>query len=329
MRQRKKNKSNHLRSPAIKITIALLAIWFIYDRAFKRENIQVLFDEYKNIFLDRSKFLLLIVIVLLMLMNWSVEAVKWKIMISKIQRITFLKSLEAVFSGLTISFFTPNRIGEYAGRIFHLSPSHRMKAVLITVMENLSQLLVTVIAGSISLIFYLRMFTHINTYFFAAAVVLLIAFVSGCTFLFLNVSFLEIILRRIRWTKSWLQYTEVFSYYSYRELVNVILLAAVRYFIFTSQFYLLLVLFGIRIPYPVALLLISMIYYVMSLVPTIALTEIGVRGAVAVFFLGQITDQPIEILNSTLSLWLINLVIPALIGTVFIFMFNLEKAKAA
>ncbi len=310
---------------AIKITIALLAIWFIYQQVFEKENIQSLFDEYKTVFLDRSKFLLLIFIVALMFINWSVEAIKWKMMISKIQRISFLKSLEAVFSGLTISFFTPNRIGEYAGRVFHLNAADRIKATLITVIENLSQLLVTMVAGSIGLLFYLRFFVHINTYFFVSTIVLVAVFITGSIFAFLNVSFLEIILRKFRWTQSWLKYTEVFGYYSYRELLNVTMLAAVRYFIFTTQFYFLLHVFGIEISYSLSIILISMVYFLMSLIPTIALTEIGVRGAVATFFLGQVTDDTIGILNSTLSLWLINLVIPALIGTVFILMFKLEK----
>jgi hypothetical protein len=325
MEQSKKNKSNHGWSLTIKITIALLATWFIYKRVFEKENIQSMSDEYRNIFLDRSKFVVLLFILILMFFNWGIEALKWKMMIGKIQRITFFKSLEAVFSGLTISFFTPNRIGEYAGRVFHLDASNRIKATLITVVENLSQLLVTLVAGSIGLLFYLRLFMHISNYFFISAVVLVSAFVAGCMLVFLNISLLKDVLFKFRWAKPWTTYTEVFGYYSYRELLNLAGLAAVRYFIFTAQFYLLLGLFEVHNPYPVSLLLISMIYYVMSLIPTIALTEIGVRGAVATFFFAHITDNTIGILNSTLSLWLINLAIPALIGTIFVFKFKLEK----
>lgn len=328
MEQSKKNKSNHLRSLIIKIVIAVIAVWFIYKRVFERENIQDLFDEFKNIFSDNSKITLLVVVFILMIINWSVEAMKWRMMIGKIERITFLKSFEAVFSGLTISFFTPNRIGEYAGRVFHLKSADRIKATLITVIENTSQLLVTIVAGSIALIFYLNRFVKMDEYFFIGISILLIIFSFSSVLIFLNVSILETVLKRIRLTKSWMKYTEVFSYYSYRELISVIVLALIRYCIFTTQFYLLLILFDIQISYPVALLLISMIFYVMSLVPTIALTEIGVRGAVATFFLGHVTEQSVGAFNATISLWFINLTIPALIGTVFVFMFNLEKRKS-
>jgi len=84
---------------------------------------------------------------------------------------------------------------------------------------------------------------------------------------------------------------DVFSYYSYRELISVILLASIRYFIFTAQFYLLLILFDVPVSYSMAMILVSMTFFVMAVVPTIALTEIGVRGAVATFFFGLVTTR--------------------------------------
>jgi uncharacterized membrane protein YbhN (UPF0104 family) len=327
LEQRKKNKSNQIQLIAIKITIALLAIWFIYRRVFEKENFTSLAGDFKSILLQSSGLLLLTVIFLLMLLNWSVEAVKWKMMISKIQDVTFFKSLEAVFSGLTISFFTPNRIGEYAGRVFHLKSADRIKATLITVIENLSQLLITVIAGSIALIFYLVIFVSSNPYVLITASVLVIVFITASILFFLNVSFLQSLFSKWKFSQSWKKYTEVFGYYTYAELLRVIFLAAIRYFIFTMQFYLLLNLFGVQTGFPVTFLLISLTYFVMTLVPTIALTELGVRGAVAVFFLGRITDHHAAIVSATVSLWIINLVIPALIGTIFVFMFNLGNAK--
>ncbi|MCX6291322.1 MAG: lysylphosphatidylglycerol synthase domain-containing protein [Bacteroidetes bacterium] len=327
MEQSKRNKLKRGWPLLLKATIAVLALWFIYRRVFEKENLSDLLLEYKHIFSDGRKGFLLLIVFLFMILNWSVEALKWKWMISKIEHVSFIKSLEAVFSGLTISFFTPNRVGEYAGRIFHLETADKMKATLITVIENLSQLLVTVIAGSVSLVFYIHYFVNMNNYFFAGTVVLIIVFVFLCSFLFLNVSLLENLLAKFRFTRTWLKYTEVFGYFSYRELTRVLALSFLRFFIFTFQFYFLLILFDVHVYYPVALMLISMIFYVMSLVPTIALTEIGVRGAVATFFLGSVTDQHLSILNATVSLWLINLVIPALTGIFFVFMFHLEKRK--
>lgn len=329
MEQRNKNKSNHIGWLAIKLFIASLALWFIYDEVFKKVPVQQLLDDYGNVFSHQAKAGLLVVILVLMILNWSVEAIKWKMMIAKIEHVPLLKSLEAVFSGLTVSFFTPNRIGEYAGRVFHLKSGDRILATLITVIENLSQLLVTIVAGSVSLIFYLHYFVKMDGYFLGVATALIILFVISVLLVFLNVSVLRSLPGKVRWMKSWGHYLEVFGYYSNKELLRVIGLAFLRYIIFTTQFYLLLELFDVHVSFLVSLMMISMIFYVMSFVPTIILTEIGVRGAVATYFFGLVTDDLPSVLNATMSLWLMNLVIPALAGAVFVFMFNLEKRRTA
>ena len=54
----------------------------------------------------------------MMFLNWLVEALKWRYMISKIENISIMTAYRAVLTGITVSTFTPNRIGEYGGRVF-------------------------------------------------------------------------------------------------------------------------------------------------------------------------------------------------------------------
>ena len=100
-----------------------------------------------------------------------------------------------------------------------------------------------------------------------------------------------------------------------------------RYLIFSTQFYLLLQIFGIDLSIPLCFLLIAMTYYVMSVVPTIAWMEIGVRGTIATYFFSPVTIDPISVVNASITLWLINIVIPALIGCFFVFSFKLGKRR--
>ena len=66
-------------------------------------------------------------------------------------------------------------------------------------------------------------------------------------------------------------------------------------------------------------MMISLTYFVMTAIPTIAITELGVRGSVAVYFIGLLTANVSNIFMASSMLWLINLAVPALIGVVFIF----------
>jgi len=79
--------------------IAALALWFLYERVFEKVPVRQLLDEYRIVFSDTSKNCLLAAVLVLMLVNWSVEAIKWKMMMAKIEIISFLKSLEAVSPG--------------------------------------------------------------------------------------------------------------------------------------------------------------------------------------------------------------------------------------
>ena len=86
-------------------------------------------------------------VVLMMLLNWFLESLKWRFLISKIERVTIKRSVRAIFSGITVSAFTPNRVGEYAGRVFCLDKGDRIQAVLITVIGSMAQLITTIVFG--------------------------------------------------------------------------------------------------------------------------------------------------------------------------------------
>ena len=92
-----------------------------------------------------------------------------------------------------------------------------------------------------------------------------------------------------------------------------------RYIVFTTQFFILLQVFEIDISYIDAIILTSIMLFVISIIPTIAITEIGVRGSVALFLFGLVSSNTEGILSATFVMWVINLLLPALFGTVSIF----------
>ena len=67
------------------------------------------------------------------------------------------------------------------------------------------------------------------------------------------------------------------------------------------------------------MILIMTMRLVVSVIPTIAITEIGIRGSVAVFLFGLLSSNIVGILSATFVMWVINLLLPALLGTLFIF----------
>jgi hypothetical protein len=137
--------------------------------------------------------------------------------------------------------------------------------------------------------------------------------------LFLNVSVLTNVLAKISFLKKFEKYNEVFSFYSFEELLKVLSYSIARYVIFTTQFFILLQLFDVQILYADAITLIMSMLFVVSVIPTIAITEIGVRGSVALALFGLVSANAVGVLSATFVLWIINLLIPSLIGVIFIF----------
>jgi hypothetical protein len=69
-------------------------------------------------------------------------------------------------------------------------------------------------------------------------------------------------------------------------------------------------------------------FFVLAAVPTVALTELGVRGSISIFFIGLVSTNILGILVSSFALWIINLVIPALIGSLFVLELNFFRATS-
>ena len=307
----------------IKIVIVFFSFYFIYhqlveNKSFEELDISVLIDTVK-----KNK-VYLVGVILMMFLNWLVEALKWRYMISKIENISIMTAYRAVFTGITVSTFTPNRIGEYGGRVFCLEKGDRIKAVFITVLCSMSQLLVTILYGSISLFILFDEILIDKTFLSVALLILLNLFLL---FSYFNISHIVNFLGKFKLIKSFKKYLEVLVMYNYKDLIIAFIYSNTRYFIFSLQFIILLHVFGINISFMDAILSVMLIFFFITITPTITIAEIGVRGSVAIFVLGLFSSNDIAILSSTTLLWLINLIIPAIIGSFFIFSLKFFRSK--
>ena len=206
-----------------------------------------------------------------------------------------------------------------------------MQAALATILGSMAHLLTTILFGFTAVVFFLPRWispdSSLNRWAFAGLLFSIFVVSAVLVFAFLNFSVFSVLLKSIsgRAYKKIAQYAEVFSWYSVRELVYVFLISIVRYLVFSLQFFLLLRIFQIHIGYLQAMMVIGFIYLLMSIIPTIALSEIGVRGSVSLYafglFFGVTLSEGLSrtIVAASSALWLLNLALPALSGLFFIF----------
>lgn len=316
----------------IKLVILVASYLFIYFQVIQKEG----FTDSLLLIVEGIPFSILayslLLVFLMMLLNWSLEALKWRYLIKKTEKISFLTAFMAVFAGITVSSFTPNRIGEYFGRVFILKETNPWQGAFMTVVGSFSQFLITVFIGSASIIIFAYNYIPYDEYipqvlFWGIALLIFAVNIVLCL-LYFNIKLFEPILRRIT-LKRWVNlrnHLKIFGTYSSRELFIVMLFSLTRYMVFTMQFFLLMRLFLIPIGIWDGIMVISCIYLFMAAVPTIALSELGVRGSLAIFFLNilfaenYLIGDTVELGAITASsfIWVINLVIPALVGSIFV-----------
>ena len=308
----------------LKFGIVAFALFFLYQQLTAKSGVEQLSME-GVIAKLKSNYAIVIVVVVMMFLNWFLEALKWRFLIAKIEKISIRRSVRAIFSGITVSAFTPNRVGEYGGRVFCLEKADRIQAVLITVIGSMAQLLTTIIFGSIGLLYLPSYKSDFSIFFdnvsfaFPVFVFILIVLNVLLLLLFLNASVFSKVLSDISFLKKFQKYSSVFSFYSSDDLLKVLGYSVARYAVFTTQFFILLHMFEVQIAYADSIVLIMAMLFVISVIPTIAITEIGVRGSVAIFLFGLVSANTVGILSATFVMWIINLLLPALIGTTFIF----------
>jgi hypothetical protein len=266
----------------------------------------------------------LCIVCLLMFFNWGLEARKWQVLIAPCERISLLRSLQSILTGITVGIFTPNRVGEFTGRIFFLEKADRFQASVKSIFGSFIQLSVTLIAGILAIWVY-----HKNQYDEKTSLVYLFDPSEKYTLLLSLLAALIVLLAvfRIPFFAKRKHYLSAFLKIKKTALLHVSVLAVLRYLVFTTQYYLILLAVGIDIEMPMAFTLIALTFFIMSIIPTFALTEIIVRSAVAVYVFNILVPaQPVLIASASFLLWLINLAIPAVIGSLFLGKFQLFKA---
>jgi len=308
----------------VKWTIMILSGWYLYVHVIKNTRFNDILALSATILHNPASVWLLSLCLGLVIVNWSLEAFKWKFLLKKFTSISFFRSLAAIFCGSSIGIWAPNRMGEYVGRVFFLDPGIRIKGMFATIIGSLSQLVVTLMFGTVGFVYYERNMDAPAYIQWASGIGGLI-FMALLLFFYFNIKVIRSWLPIKPWTVSLRKYLVIYKLYKTPELEKVLIYSVFRYIVFTSQFYILMVFFGVQIPILNAMLLIFLMYGIQTISPTNGFTELVVRGGATVFLFHSYTTNLTAILAASYGLWLINLMIPALAGACILGFVRINK----
>jgi hypothetical protein len=146
-------------------------------------------------------------------------------------------------------------------------------------------------------------------------------------FIYFEISLLIRLLERIPFVARYSYFIQKLEDFGWRELLKVLLISVLRYCVFVIQYLLLLEFFNVGIDVISSFWLITIMFLALAIIPTIALAELGVRGKLSIFLFGMFSTNTLGIVLTASTIWLINLVVPALAGSLFILGIKIFRNK--
>ncbi len=256
-------------------------------------------------------------VLILLPVNLLLEIIKWHVLTSKFTEPRFSDAVKGVLVGNFYTLFTPNRIGDGIGRMHYLPANNKVRATYAFLNGSIAQSIATLSFGSLALLFSGLWLTSADLNWYQP-----LAFVKwpvfGLTLLILLLYIEPGWIRMLRDslpTSGWIgKRAATLQAYSRREHALLLLLSVLRYIVFATQYYLVLVWFGFTGEAFDAYARIALIYTVTTLIPTVALAELGLRESMAVLMLPAGGISPEAAFSATFLLYLVNIAVPAAVG---------------
>ncbi len=313
-------QKNKAWNTTIKVALTLTFAGMLAWQVMRRQQSADVFGEFLRQ-LSEGEMLQLTVLLVLMPVNWLLETIKWRLYLPETPAISWRVSLKSVLAGVTLSLLTPNRIGEYGGRVLFVPEGMRWEAAIATFAGSFAQNLVQVSLGAVGFyqIYWLngiggdqgdRMWLFI-----------LVVGILFASLLYFNIDLIY------RWTRSMKfpgflergkQHLVMLKSYDRKTLGKGLLLAVLRYFVFCLQFVLALQFFGVEVPLPWAFWGIAVIYLFHAGVPLPPFIDIMARSQIALIIWQQFEPNELSVISASFFIWIVNLVLPAIIGLVAI-----------
>ena len=303
----------------------LLFAWLSYSVFKQIKNQPNLGESWLNIkasFTD-TRVLNFILVFVLMFVNWSLEALKWKISVQGVQPVSFFRSLKAIFSGVSFSVTTPNRTGEYLGRVLYMDDGNRLRVISLTILGSISQLLVTIFFGMLGLLILRHDIDKMSLSGWMEWLKDLGIIGAFFAFIVLTVFYF-----RIGWLVKWIDKIPAIKKYIWlinelektdtTLLMRLLSISLLRYLVFATQFFLLFRFFGVEVNWWQGFWATAIVFFVMAITPTIELFEVVKKMYVTKEIFAIFTVNTLAIGFVTTTIWCINLVIPAAIGSLLI-----------
>lgn len=308
--------------------IFLAACAFLFLRLSADQSTHALWGEWRRA-VNAAAWPVWALMFAMAVLNWGIEAAKWRWLVAHLERMSLGRAFAATLAGTTVGLITPNRTGEFLGRVLFLAPEHRWQGGFATVLGSIAQFVTTLLIGGAAFVIWWErtpMVADVGPMWGVVIVVLVAAVAGGALVLFFRPRLLRQLIKVVPLLRRMEGAAAVLEDYAVRELMLVFGMSIARYLVFAAQYVLMLVVLA-GIPWQEALVVVPVIYLVTTLVPTMMLTDLGVRGSASVALLTPVGGSPAVVLLASFGVWAVNIAMPALVGGVILLVARIRTRR--
>ena len=290
----------------IKFLIVIGAFYFIYDQISSNSKLD--WNKFQNLVVEKTAISTMVFILLFSVANRYLEILKWQNLASFIQPISVGEASKQVLGALTAGIFTPNGLGEYAGKALFFKKEQTKQVIFLNLICNGIQMILTIVFGIIGLLF-------IGYWKWSFGIIAIAVGLLFTSFLSKNITIkgysIQKLLHKINEIPK-------------RIHRKNIILGILRYIVFSHQYYVLFLVFDVDLPYLTLISSISTVYFLASSLPSFQFLDFAVKGSVAVFFFGKLGINEWIVIFISMLMWFLNVVLPVIIGAYFVMRFKLK-----
>ncbi|MBL7917315.1 MAG: flippase-like domain-containing protein [Bacteroidia bacterium] len=307
-----------------KLIIGIASFSIIYWRLkndFTSEQITLL----KENLLANNAYLYIGISVLLFPLNWAMESYKWKLITAQTEKISFSRAQKSVYAGICVGNLAPGRATEFLAKIHFFKPENRIAITVLHFINGMFQLSITIVVGILSLVFSSNLNAEKSATLNTVAICLSLA--VGLLFIISILKINKLIGWVYKKTTKGKEQNVAQIKWSASLLSALFLISMARYIVFATQFYLLIAVFNPTANFMQLFSSIGAYFLLTTIIPMFSLIEAAVRAAIAlVVFSGIGISNPALALIAVL-LWLINIVMPSIVGYFVLLKENLSLAS--
>ncbi|MCG9791632.1 lysylphosphatidylglycerol synthase transmembrane domain-containing protein [Flavobacterium algicola] len=297
----------------VKILIVGGAFYFIYNQLANNDKLD--WAQFISIFNKNKSVTGVGFLLLLSVLNRYFEILKWQNLASFIKPITVREATKQVLAALTAGIFTPNGVGEYAGKALYYEKNETKQVIFLNLICNGIQMVLTIIIGLFGLLYYNALYNVITTKtvgFIFLALLIIVALIFSIKKITIKGYSIEKLIRKINEIPKRIHQKNIF-------------LGICRYLVFSHQYYFLFIAFDVDLPYLTLMSAVTSVYFLASSLPTFQFLDFAVKGSVAIYFFGILgVNEWVIIFVSTL-MWFLNVVIPVIFGSFYVLNFKTSR----